>query len=73
MDLASILADVQAAVQLANLAVQVGQDAAPFVTSAYDILFKGTTLTADQRATMVAQETTLRETLDAQSIPADAP
>lgn len=65
MDVATIIADLQIAVNLANLAIQTGTDAAPFVTNAYNILFKGKTLTAGERAAMLSQEAVLRAQLQA--------
>lgn len=64
MDLATIIADVQIAVSLAKLAVQVGQDAAPYIQNAYAILFQNKMLTADERAAMIAQETKWRSDID---------
>lgn len=69
----AILADVQAVIGVANIAIQVGEDAVPYITQAYDILFNGATLTADQRAALVAQEQALTAQLNAPSIAADAP
>lgn len=63
MDPATILADVQIVISLARLAIQVGQDAAPFVISAYNIAVKGVALTDDERLAMNAKETELRALL----------
>lgn len=73
MDPVTIDADVQAIIGIAYLAIQVGEDAAPYITQAYQILFQGATLTADQRAALVAQEQALTAQLNAPSIAADAP
>ena len=66
MDIATILADVQLAIKLGKLAYDTGVDAAPFVMTAYNILFKGKVLTAEERAAMVAKEQSMRAGIDAQ-------
>ena len=66
MDLATILADVQLAVKLGKMAYDIGVDSAPFMLDAYNILFKGKVLTADERAAMVAKEQSMRASIDAQ-------
>lgn len=71
MDFAATLADAEAVISLGKLAIQVGEDAAPFVQSAVSIL-QGTPLTDDQRATLGMQEAALRAKLDAASEPNDA-
>lgn len=65
MDIASILDDVQIAIKLANTAIQIGQDAAPFIKNAYGILFEGKTLTDDERQAMLDQEIAWRSEIDA--------
>ena len=65
MDPATILADVQLAVSIGKMAVQLGQDAAPFLINAYDIAFENKTLTADERQTMRDQEASMRASIDA--------
>lgn len=63
MDLASILADVQIAISLGKLAIQIGQDAAPFIETAYDILFNNKQLTSDERNDLLSKEAGLRAQL----------
>jgi hypothetical protein len=65
MDPATILADAQIVLALGKLAIQVGEDAAPFIETAYDIIFNKRTLTDDERAAMLAREASLRATLQA--------
>ncbi len=65
MDMASILADVQLAVKLANMAIQLGEEAAPYIQKAYGILFEGKSLTDDERSAMTSQEDTWRSDIDA--------
>lgn len=65
MDPATILADVQIVISLAKLAVQLGQDAAPYIQRAYSIVFDNTALTAQERTDMAAQETQWRADIDA--------
>jgi hypothetical protein len=65
MDPASILADVQLALQLGNLALQLGQEAGPFLINAYDIAFNNKVLTADDRTAMQAKEASMRADIDA--------
>lgn len=64
MDLASIMEDVQLAVKLANMAIQLGEDAAPKIQTAYDILFEGKALTPDERDAMIQQEEAWRSDID---------
>lgn len=65
MDLAAILADVQLAVSLGKLAIQVGEDAAPYVERAYQILFEQKTLTDEERQSIKDQENSWRTNIDA--------
>lgn len=65
MDLAAILEGAQLAIKLANMAMQIGQDAAPHIKTAFGIMFEGKVLTANERAAMLAQETAWREDIDA--------
>ncbi len=65
MDLATILADAQMAISVAKLAIQLGQDAAPYIENAYNILFNGKQLTADERSAMSNQELAWRGDIDA--------
>lgn len=64
MNLAEILSDVQLAVKLANTALQLGEDAAPHIQTAYGILFEGKSLTDEQRQAMLDQETAWRSDID---------
>jgi len=73
MDLAAVVTDAQYVLQLGTMAVSLGADVAPFVTTAYDLLVNKTTLTDAQRAALQTQEDALRAQLDAPSILADAP
>jgi hypothetical protein len=71
MDPATILADVQLAISIGKMAVELGQDAGPFLINAYDIAFENKVLTAAERQTMRDQETAFRASIDA-TISADA-
>lgn len=73
MDAVTILADVTAVLQVGNLLVQTGAEAAPYLIQAYDIAIGKTTLTAAQRAALDAQIASLSAQLDAPSLPADQP
>lgn len=72
MDPATILADVQLALAVGKLAVQLGQDAAPFLINAYNIVVNDKVLTDDERAAMKAQEAQFRADIDAQIAADDA-
>lgn len=65
MDLATIIADATAVISLGKLAVQVGEDAAPYVETAYAILVNGEVLTPAQRAANLTAEASLRARLNA--------
>lgn len=65
MDAATILADVQLALSLGNMAIQLGENSAPFLINAYNIAFNNKVLTDDERADMVAKETAYRARVDA--------
>lgn len=65
MDVAAILADVQLAISLGKLAVQIGQDAKPFLLNAYNIAFGHKTLTPEERQAMRDHEASLRGRIDA--------
>jgi hypothetical protein len=71
MDPLSILADVGFVLNLAKLAIQTAQDAAPFVSTAISLVQNNSVLTDAERATLAAQEATLRDALNADSIAAD--
>lgn len=66
MDPLSILAEVQLAIKLAKMAYDLGHDAAPFVKTAYEIVFKNKVLTVEERQAMTVQEATWRIAVDAQ-------
>lgn len=70
MDLAAIVADAQIVIALGRLAIQVGQDAAPFVMQAYEILVNGKTLSEQERAALADKEKSLRDQLQT-PVPAD--
>jgi hypothetical protein len=65
MDPATILADVQLAISIGKTAIELGEDAAPFLINAYDIAFENKTLTADERQAMRDQEASMRASIDA--------
>lgn len=73
MDLSAIVADAGYVVTLAQLAIKAGEDALPFIQTAYNILVNKVAMTNDQRTALLVQETALRATLNAASLPADAP
>jgi len=72
MDPATILADIQIALSVGKLAVELGKDAAPFLITAYNIAFNDKALTDDERAAMKAQEAQFRADIDAQIAADDA-
>lgn len=63
MDLAAIIADAQIVIALGKLAISVGQDAAPFVMQAYEILINGKTLSDQERQALSEKEAALRAQL----------
>lgn len=65
MDLAAIISSAQIVISVAKLAIQVGQDAAPYIERTYQILFENKELTAEERAAMAAQEAQWRAEIDA--------
>lgn len=65
MDPVTILADVALAIKLAKMAYDLGKDVAPFVITAYQIMFKNKILTADEREAMEKQEAEWRTEIDA--------
>lgn len=64
MDPLVILADVQLAVKLAKMAYDLGKEAAPYVKTAYQILFENKVLTTDERKAMTDQEAAWRTEID---------
>lgn len=64
MDPVTILADVTLAIKLAKMAYDLGHDAAPFVKTAYQIVFENKVLTIEERKIMSEQETTWRTNID---------
>lgn len=65
MDPVSILADVQLAIKLAKMAYDLGKDIAPYMITAYEIMFKNKILTAQERQSMTDQELSWRADIDA--------
>lgn len=65
MDPVAILADVQLAIKLAKMAYDLGKDVAPYVITAYEIMFKNKILTAEERQSMTDQELLWRKEIDA--------
>lgn len=64
MDATQILADVQLALSAAKQAFELGQDAKPFVTDAYQIVVSRKPLTAEARQAMQDREVALRQQID---------
>ena len=56
MDPAVILADAQALASLANIAIQLGADVAPYVTRLYNLLVNNQALTDQERNDLVASQ-----------------
>jgi hypothetical protein len=65
MDPALILADVQLAIQLAQMAAGLAIDVGPKLKRAYDIATGALVLTDADRATMLAEEADMRTKIDA--------
>lgn len=65
MDPATILADVQLAISIGKTAIELGQDAAPFLMNAYAIAFENKTLTPEDRQSMRDKEAAMRASIDA--------
>jgi hypothetical protein len=65
MDPASILADVQLAISLGKMAYDLEQNVAPYLVTAYQIVFENKVLTADERQAMRDKETAMRAQIDA--------
>lgn len=65
MDPTAILADVQLALSLGKMAVDLGETSAPFLINAYNIAFNNKILTDDERQAMRDQETAMRARIDA--------
>lgn len=65
MDPATLLADAQIVIAIGKLAIEVGEDSAPFLIKAYNIIVNGQTLSDQERADMLAQEAALRARLQA--------
>lgn len=65
MNPAAILADVQLAISLGKLAVELGQEAGPYLINAYNIAFGHKTLSAEERQKMRDDEAALRAQIDA--------
>lgn len=63
MDLETIIADATVLISLGKFALEVGQDAKPFLVDAYDILINKKVLTDAERSDMLAREASLRSEL----------
>lgn len=72
MDLVTIFADAQLAIKLAKMAYDLGHDMAPYVATAYQIMFKNKILTPSERQAMTDQENTWRANIDAKIAEDDA-
>lgn len=72
MDPVSILADVQLAIKLAKMAYDLGKDTAPYIITAYQIMFKNKILTTEERQAMTTRELEWRAKIDAQIAEDDA-
>jgi len=64
MDPVSILKDVQLAIGLAKMAYDLGKDIAPYMITAYEIMFKNKILTVEEREAMTKQELEWRADID---------
>lgn len=64
MSVDEIISAIKIALSAAQAAYELGQDAGPFIKNAYDIM-NGKTLTADERAELLAKEQALRNRLQA--------
>ena len=64
MDPLSIIAEAQIVIGMAKLAIQVGQDAAPYIERAFGILAENKPLTDQERADMATQEVQWRKEID---------
>lgn len=64
MDPVAILADVQLAIKLAKMAYDIGVDAAPYIKTAYQIMFENKVLTTEERQAMRNQEIAWRQNID---------
>lgn len=71
MDPATILADVQIALQVGKMAYDLGKESAPFLIKAYQIAFENKVLTVEERAELRAQEQAYRKEI-ADQVAADA-
>lgn len=65
MDPLTVLEDVRLALSLGKMALDIEQQAAPFLTKAYDIAFGHKTLTDAERQDMRDQEASMRAQIDA--------
>lgn len=59
MDMATIMADAEIIISLGKLAIQIGEDAAPYIEQAYDILVLKRSLSDADRQAAVAKQTEL--------------
>jgi hypothetical protein len=65
MDPVTILANVQLAIKLGKMAYDLGKDMAPYMITAYEIVFKNKVLTVEERQAMTDQELLWRKEIDA--------
>ena len=65
IDFAAILADVQLAISAGKLAIDLGESAAPYLITAYNIMFKNKMLTPDERQDLRDKEAAMRARVDA--------
>lgn len=65
MDLATILADVQLAVSAGKMALDLGESAAPYLMTAWNIMFNNKMLTPDEHQSLRDQEAAMRARVDA--------
>ena len=72
LELETIVADAGYIVSIAKLAITTATELVPFIEAAYDVLILKQPLTDAQRAALAAQETAMRNQLNAPSIAADA-
>jgi len=65
MDPVTIMADIALAIKLGKMAYDLGKDVAPYMITAYQIMFKNKILTAEERQKMTDQELAWRSEIDA--------
>ena len=72
LELETLFADAGYVVSIAKLVATTAAELAPFIEAAYEVLILKQPLTDAQRAALAAQETAMRNQLNAPSIAADA-